>query len=1185
MKRLLLCFTFSCVSILSAQIGFEQNTVIDKSYGLNRPNAVATGDINGDGLKDILVGNDAPGLSILMALDNQGNFSKPITIDSYGYNYLEVGIADFDGDGFNDVIYSLNGPNDRQMYWKPNTDGLGNFGNEQLLFETNRSQFVYFQATDMDNDGDIDVFYGSNTYVAIQENDGSGSFTNTTYLGSTTSSATRVDFMHAADLDGDGRKDIIVDRGYDLQAYKNESDGSISFIELVDTFAQGNDFWTADVDHDNDLDIIMFFNNGNTKRFQWFENTDGLGTFANEQILIDLSPMGGMFSDYKFKVVDIDNDLFPDVVLMDASNNTYKWYRNLMNNTFSTGNIISTDVKTPNSTSIVDVNADGSIDLISTSYTDSKVSLYLNTDGLGNYGPQQSLVFNALFVNQVDAGDIDGDGDLDLIASAHAENSLTWYENVDGLGNYKNDQILISNDQKAIRYSFLRDMDLDGDKDVVFYTYDDQTLDTSTIKWLANDGLGNFTTETIITVNNEWILHLVAEDVDNDGDTDVIAVYNGDILEYYMNDGTGNFGTPQPFGTPNSSKYALELTTGDLDGDNDLDVLVSYNNNEIAWYNNADGLGAFTSKTVITPTMNYPFALYAADADGDNDLDVFFVNRTRDEIGWFENTDGLGNFGLEQLITYTGDNPTTIYTMDLDSDGDQDVIADDPGSNKLDWYQNDGTGTFTAATEISNNITRLSSIIHADINADGILDVVTTSYDDDQVAWFENLGAFDNTIEGTVSIDLNANGCDPDDVVYPRLMVTTQNGMNTFSTFTQTDGTYSFSANEDTFITTVNSPLSNYTSSPNTFSSNFSTTGNTDIVDFCFVPTSPIEDIYVSIIGLEEPQPGFNADYIIKVQNNGTIPVTTTVSLDYNSNYMDYLSASAPVIGQTMNSLNFELNSLLPFESKYYQVSFTMKTIPTVTLGDRIEVTATANNTTDDFLQDNTARSRQILIGSYDPNDMRCVEGNELLISDLDSDFYLHYIIRFQNTGTAAARRVRVETLLDSKLDWDSIILEGSSHKNRVEITEGNRVNFIFDAIYLPDSTTDEPGSNGYITYRIQPKSNVVLGDIFNAQADIYFDFNPAIVTNLEETEIVTVLSVADASTNTISIYPNPANDLVQIQHTAQIHEVIIYNQLGKRMLQTDQSELNIANLKQGLYFMQITDVDGFRSTLKLIKE
>ncbi|WP_033961895.1 DUF7619 domain-containing protein [Psychroserpens jangbogonensis] len=116
-------------------------------------------------------------------------------------------------------------------------------------------------------------------------------------------------------------------------------------------------------------------------------------------------------------------------------------------------------------------------------------------------------------------------------------------------------------------------------------------------------------------------------------------------------------------------------------------------------------------------------------------------------------------------------------------------------------------------------------------------------------------------------------------------------------------------------------------------------------------------------------------------------------------------------------------------------------------------------------------------MNSFDPNDITVLEGEETYINDIDK--YLHYIIRFQNAGTSEAINLKGTNILDDKLDWNTLELKSSSHDNRVEINNGNTISFIFNYINLPDSTLDDPNSHGYIAYKVKPKSNVIVDDVF----------------------------------------------------------------------------------------------------------
>jgi hypothetical protein len=167
--------------------------------------------------------------------------------------------------------------------------------------------------------------------------------------------------------------------------------------------------------------------------------------------------------------------------------------------------------------------------------------------------------------------------------------------------------------------------------------------------------------------------------------------------------------------------------------------------------------------------------------------------------------------------------------------------------------------------------------------------------------------------------------------------------------------------------------------------------------------------------------------------------------------------------------------------------------------------------------------------------------------------------------------------------------LESTSDEGRVEINNGSNVSFIFNDIYLPDSNTNEPNSHGFIAYKIKPKNDVVLGDVFNATADIFFDFNPAIVTNTASTEIVANLSVDEFTSNTFSVFPNPVEKELIIKSVTPINSIIIYDVNG-RMLNSKEGlyssleyQLDVTNLSKGVYFIEVISGD-FKQTQKFIK-
>ena len=129
----------------------------------------------------------------------------------------------------------------------------------------------------------------------------------------------------------------------------------------------------------------------------------------------------------------------------------------------------------------------------------------------------------------------------------------------------------------------------------------------------------------------------------------------------------------------------------DLDGDGDNDVLsASFSDGKIAWYENTDGLGTFGDQQVISTTAGGAGSVFAADLDGDGDNDVISASEWQDKVAWYENTDGLGSFGEEQIISNEVGGAIYAMAADLDGDGDNDVLAAARGDDKIAWYENLG---------------------------------------------------------------------------------------------------------------------------------------------------------------------------------------------------------------------------------------------------------------------------------------------------------------------------------------------------------------------------------------------------------------------------------------------------------------------------------------------------------------
>lgn len=259
---------------------------------------------------------------------------------------------------------------------------------------------------------------------------------------------------------------------------------------------------------------------------------------------------------------------------------------------------------------------------------------------------------------------------------------------------------------------------------------------------------------------------------------------------------------------------------------------------------------------------------------------------------------------------------------------------------------------------------------------------------------------------------------------------------------------------------------------------------------------------------------------------------------------------------------------------------------PAVNGGDILNYTTTINSPAIDVLpNDNTFAYNQTVVNSYDPNDKTCLEGNTIPPSKVGD--YVHYMIRFENNGTANAQNVVIKDIIDlDKFDITTLVTIKGSHDFVTNISSGNRVEFIFQNINLPfaDATND-----GYVSFKIKTKPTLVLGNTFSNSASIYFDYNFPIVTNTATTTIA-VLTIQDFEfKNYFNVYPNPVSDILNLisKENIEVSSISIYNTLGQLILVIPNAQntkiVDVTSLTSGNYFIKINSDKGTSNT-KFIK-
>ena len=230
---------------------------------------------------------------------------------------------------------------------------------------------------------------------------------------------------------------------------------------------------------------------------------------------------------------------------------------------------------------------------------------------------------------------------------------------------------------------------------------------------------------------------------------------------------------------------------------------------------------------------------------------------------------------------------------------------------------------------------------------------------------------------------------------------------------------------------------------------------------------------------------------------------------------------------------------------------------------------------------------------SYDPNDISAVAEGVGTQHFIPKNTDLEYKIRFQNTGNDTAFVVRIIDKIPAELDLTTLRIGAASHPMTYSLKANGTLEFLFQNIKLEDSTSNEPKSHGFVTYKIKTQPNIATGDIINNQAFIYFDANAPVATNIYthtigenlSTIFISTIQVIDNQAFSISVQPNPMRDrtIFEIQSYQNLEgvgnfkpELTLYNTLGQTVKTQDfvneKLVLQRESLPQGCYFYTITN-------------
>jgi len=677
---------------------------------LNRiPTAMLVEDFDGGG-KD-LVASDTGSVAFLHGNDD-GTFNAPDPTPPHSAEdraeWLCVGhtcaapiaaqvvalaAADVDGDGKTDIVVVDNAGQGGVMVLLG--DGNGNFTPGNLVAATGS----WAVATgDFNNDGAIDlaVTNRNTNSVSILRGDGHGSFTSVQTLSAASSAGGDPMAITSADLNGDGKPDLVVANQIadNIAVFLAQADGSFQAAQFYESGTQGsgpNGVTLADVNQDGKLDAVV--SNGSSSDVSTLLG-DGTGKFGSPRAFVaDQEPQA-------VAAADLNGDTFPDVVAITQDGQVPRAIVLLGNGDGSYAAVENVSAPSnPKAAVAGDVDNDGLPDLIvvpTTASDQSGTVLVYRAVATGGFAAPLTLQSHGDVV-AVGAGDFNGDGLLDVAALNGSTQDISLFTaTATGLPITPTANVPIASGAAALAVG---DCDGNGLPDLAVMR---QAVSTGTIDILVSNGDG-FQAKPGLAVSS-LPQAIDFGDFNNDGKLDLV-VANGDsnTLSVFRGNGDGTFQVAVSVTIPFVSGSATSLTTADFDGDGNDDIgvlLAGSDQRALVLYG-----PAFTSSSFPLPQGDPPSALIARDLTGDLVPDLLVTNMGQtNAVVPYRYTRASKGFTKAPLVG-VGRMPTSLACADFDGDGRYDAAtADDQ---------------FAGTVSVLTNIAATPVIIRGDGNGDG----------------------------------------------------------------------------------------------------------------------------------------------------------------------------------------------------------------------------------------------------------------------------------------------------------------------------------------------------------------------------------------------------------------------------------------------------------------------------------
>ena len=511
-------------------------------------------------------------------------------------------------------------------------------------------------------------------------------------------------------------------------------------------------------------------------------------------------------------------------------------------------------------------------------------------------------------------------------------------------------------------------------------------------------------------------------------------------------------------------------------------------------------------------------------------------------------------------VPLTGGGNFRAYLAEIDSSGQVTTVISGSSS---------ASSVIASSLTFSGNGIYLSGSAFGNMNMAGLSSFVSESF-------LVKIAGNSNAISGKVFQDVNNNALmDLTEVGLPNVLVQVSNG--SFQALSANNGLYEVYANSGTYAVNIpNIPLYHSLSTPSTQNATFVGLGNVDSLNhFGLIPIPNMPDLRVTLTPITAPKAGYVLAYMLSYKNVGTVAQNATVLFTPPAG-INFLSASPSPTLQIANNVEWQLGILQPGQQGdvYVQFNIPVGTSIGFPLASQVQITPILGDLT---ANDNVSVNQIQVVGPYDPN-IKLVDKDTLYnVSTAD---WLEYTVHFQNVGNDTAYNVVIIDTLSSFLDLGSFEVIAMSHQALEVNFDGQIMTLRFNQIMLPDSSTNQVGSNGFVKFRLRHPASLPFLTEINNFVDIYFDFNDPIRTNTATTihldsslsQIVVVEQKDD-----LVIFPNPTSADLTIKLAKSMNEtkqVILTDLSGRVHLEEimieQETTINTTSLKPGFYIVQV---------------